>query len=71
MCTLDSEGPCVVKLYFRRSSKDPSHAETSKKLNEYSSELIDLKSTYTIDRHTNVMPYQCVVLENVILQNLS
>ncbi len=61
--TIENEGPVVVKTHLAKLAKGGGVAE---ELSRYRNELEEIKHTFDLLRHPNVMPYQGLILDNVL-----
>ena len=62
--TIKDEGPVIVKVHLCGITNDDN--ELREELRKYERSLVNIKETFSILRHPNVMPYQGLILNNVI-----
>ena len=69
LCIYENEGPVVVKIYFRNTSSEKKDSELNELLllKKYSGMLQNMKLVCNMNRTPNLMPYQCILLENVYI----
>ena len=65
MGTIEDEGPVIVKVYL--SKENNRSEELAKELESYKKTFENMREVLDIHSHPNVMPYQGLILDYVIL----
>jgi len=67
--TIENEGPVVVKTHLAKMSKDVKAGKMSDEMRKYGDILLDIKNTFNLFKHPNVMPYQMLIRDSVFFYN--